>query len=346
MSALREAFRHQARACAELGSPFMARLMDLAAERLAPGRPVADRVLGWQGDVSPGGQSVPLRLAGALHAMKRAGNPALSAVYPPAEVPDDALWAAVESAFVANAPALLHWLDSPPQTNEVRRGAALIPALHMLGARFGLPIGLSELGCSAGLNLRADRFRLEAVGVGFGDPDAPVRLRPDWRGPVPAQVAPEIASRDGVDLNPLDPDRDAERLFAYLWPDQPERLALTAAAIATARAHPARVDRGDAAGWLEAALAEPRPGVLHLVFHTVAWQYFPPATQARAAAALARAGARASEATPLARFAMEADGGRGAAVSLQVWPGGATIGLGRADFHGRWIEWSTPCLAP
>jgi hypothetical protein len=38
---------------------------------------------------------------------------------------------------------------------------------------------------------------------------------------------------------------------------------------------------------------------------------------------------------------MEADGDmRSAAVSLTLWPGGESAALGRADFHGRWAEWS------
>ena len=77
-------------------------------------------------------------------------------------------------------------------------------------------------------------------------------------------------------------------------------------------------------------------GALHLVFHTVAWQYFPPATQTRALAAMANAGRQA----PVARLSMEADGtSPGAALTLTLWPGNDTIPLGRADFHGRWVDW-------
>ena len=87
----------------------------------------------------------------------------------------------------------------------------------------------------------------------------------------------------------------------------------------------------------------PHPGALHLVCHTVAWQYFPPAVQARCASALARAGAAASAAAPLAHFGMEADGAApGAALRLTLWPGGETLDLGRADFHGRWVDWRAP----
>ena len=55
-------------------------------------------------------------------------------------------------------------LDQPPQTNEVGRAAALIGGLLILTHRFALPIRLFEIGCSAGLNLRADYFRFRYPG--------------------------------------------------------------------------------------------------------------------------------------------------------------------------------------
>jgi hypothetical protein len=301
---------------------------------------VAERVLDWPGEVSPSGDSVPLRLAGALHGLVRDGtDPGLAAVYPPAEASDAALWAAVEAAFTAHEARLLGWLDSPPQTNEVRRGAALLAAAAWIAGRFPLPFELSELGASAGLNLSFDRFLLTIGDVRLGAEGSAVRLAPEWRGSVPAAQSIRVEARAGVDLNPLDP-RDAAdrlRLLAYLWPDQPERLRLTEAAIALAGPRP---DAGDAADWLEARLAAPRPGRVHMVYHTVAWQYFPAATQARCRAALAAAGARATEAAPVAHVGMEADAVPGsAALTATLWPGGVTHALARVDFHGRWIEW-------
>jgi hypothetical protein len=341
MSDIRDAFRTQARACAGLGSPFMGRLMALCADRLAPGTAVAEQVLGWPGEVGPSGDSVPLRLAGALHGLVRDGTDAgLAAVYPPTEVPDATLWAAVEAAFAEHEARLLGWLDSPPQTNEVRRSAALLAAAAWIGARFPLPFDLSELGASAGLNLSFDRFALSVGDAVVGAEGSPVRLSPEWRGPVPAARPLRVEARAGVDLNPLDPrdPGDRLRLLAYLWPDQPERLRLTEAAIALAGPRP---DAGDAADWLEARLSVPRPGRVHMVYHTIAWQYFPPATQARCRAALAAAGAQATEAAPLAHVGMEADAvaGRGAALTVTLWPGGERRELARVDFHGRWIEW-------
>jgi hypothetical protein len=103
------------------------------------------------------------------------------------------------------------------------------------------------------------------------------------------------------------------------------------------------VDRADAGDWLTTRLAPRHEGALHLVFHTVAWQYFPPETRSRALAALDRAGAAATATAPLARLGMEADGNApGAALTLTLWPGPTVIPLGRADFHGRWVQWTAP----
>lgn len=334
------ALAEQAGNNAALGSPFTARILRLLARNLRPGTPLSDRMFAWPGDIGPHGASLPLRLLGGLHALVLSHMaPKLAAVYPPNPAPDDAvLWAALRAALTDHATFLDKWIDHAPQTNEVRRGAVLIAAGHMLAARHPLPLVLSELGASGGLNLMWDRFALSAGGHDFGPADASLRLAPDWRGPCPAPVPISIAKRRGTDLNPLDPSDpdDALRLLAYVWADQPERLARTRAAIALAQA---RVDRADAADWLEARLANPQPGALHLVWHTIAWQYFPRDTQARCNAALQQAGAEATPEAPLAHLSMEADGGHGAALRLQSWPGGQRENLARVDFHGRWVEW-------
>jgi hypothetical protein len=337
VTAVRQAFRHQAKACAALGSPLMNRLMAGLADRLEPSNPVAERVLNWHGDPSSKADSVPLRLAGGLHAMILTGqDPALAAAYAdPAVDPTTAALAAI-----ARHPGfLLDWLTSPPQTNEVRRSAVLIAAAHWLTARFSLPLVLSELGASAGLNLLWDHFALAVQGQTYGPVDPALTLSPDWTGPLPPVARPTILDRHGVDLNPLDPVSDRLRLLAYLWADQADRIARTRRALDLATQLRPQVDRADAADWLERRLASPTKGALHLIFHTVAWQYFPPATQSRALSAMEAAGRH----TPLARLSMETDGqSPGAALTLTLWPGGKTIPLGRADFHGRWVDWTAP----
>ncbi len=330
------AFAFQSEACASLGSPFMGQLMVLFATRKWPDCRVTQRVFDWPGDLGPRAQSVPLRLAGALHALHLQGHPTLAPVYPPQDVHDDDLWDAVCAVLQTDADAIDAWIDSAPQTNEVRRAATLIAVGHMLAERFDLPIRTSELGASGGLNLHWDAYAMRSGDATRGASTPALTLTPDWTGPLPGMGRPIVMERGGVDLNPLDPAQDALRLQAYLWPDQPERLALTRAAIA---ATGTRVDKGDAIDWLAPRLPHQK-GRLHLIYSTIAWQYFPQEKQDLGAALIAKAGATAGEDAPLAWFGMENDGGaRGAALTLRLWPGDLTLDLGRADFHGRWIDW-------
>jgi hypothetical protein len=173
----------------------------------------------------------------------------------------------------------LEALERAPQTNEIRRSAILLPALWWVLAQTGdRPIALSELGASAGLNLMLDRFAIETPDGRAGPDGSPVRLRPEWRAPPPPARALRVVDRAGVDRHPIDAGdpADALRLMSYLWPDQPDRMAMTRGAIGMG---PARPDEGDAAPWLKARLTS-RPGdCLHVVYTTVAWQYFPKETQ-------------------------------------------------------------------
>jgi hypothetical protein len=317
----------------------MGRLMRLCATQPWPDGAVADRIHGWTGDPGPSGQSVPLRLAGALHALHLQGNATLAQVYPPQKSDDATLWAAVTDVMVSQQAAILRWLDSAPQTNEVRRAAVLIALGHWLADRCGLPLRCSELGASAGLNLHWDAYALGINDQIFG-PDTPaLTLTPDWSGPLPPSARPYIAARAGVDLNPLNPANadDAVRLQAYLWPDQPERLALSRTAMTVATTP---ITKGDAIDWLAGQLAH-RTGQLHLIYTTIAWQYFPAAARQAGAALIAAAGQTARDSGPLAWFGMEPDGeGPGAALTLRFWPGDLTFAMGRADFHGRWVNWT------
>jgi hypothetical protein len=342
MSALAGAFRSQASHCLALGSPFMARLFRMLAVEWPSGTKLDEKCKAFKGDIGPLGASLPLRIAGGLHALRLQNRAGLAEIYPPHDPSDAAFRAGILNALQTEDAFLTKWIDSPPQTNELRRSAILIPGVHLLRARFDLPFVLSELGASAGLNLLWDRFALQTSDWRLGPEDAIVTLTPDWTGPEPLQIAPTITERRGVDLRPQDPSKpdDLLRLTAYLWPDQPDRLANTRAA---ASADPAPVDAGDAIDWLAARLDTAPEGHLHLVQNTIAWQYFPKEAQAKGRALFAAAGAKASKTRPLAWLQLEADndpGGQGgAAITLQIWPSGEIIPLGRADFHGRWVKW-------
>ncbi|WP_288927887.1 DUF2332 family protein [uncultured Maritimibacter sp.] len=341
---LATAFREQAKSNEALGSPFSARVLRLVADRIAPGSPVTDRMLAFEGDIGPSGQSVPLRLLGGLHALVLAGeDPDLAACYPPNPATDDAtLGAALDAALATRTDTLLTYLALPPQTNEVRRSAVMIAAGHWLADRYGLPFVLTELGASAGLNLMWDRYALDLPCGYRGPADPAVTLSPDWTGPCPPEAKIEVTDRRGIDVAPLDVHDPADelRLLSYLWADQPERIERTRAAIAV---YDAQVDQSDAMSFLPIRVAIRRPGHIHLVFHTIAWQYFPPATKAACEIAFEAAGKAATLDAPIARLSMEADGqGPGAAMTLTTWPGGEVHNLGRVDFHGRWVDWRAP----
>lgn len=338
---LRQAFLVQAQACDDLGSPFMGGLMRGMVEIFPADTVLARRFAGWQGDLGPSGASLPLRLAGGLHHLVLTGQDTdLAVCYPPKA-------AAVDLPVVARAlqehdAFLTDWVSHAPQTNEVGRSAVVLAGAAAV-ARWGrLPLVVSELGASAGLNLNFHRYRFESDGFSIGAADASLVLRPALQGAVrPARGPVQVQQARGVDLNPLSPAADGLRLLSYVWPDQADRLARMRAALVIAAAHPPVVDRGDAADWLEARLTVPYPSQCHLVYHTIAFQYFPAATQARIERAMVAAGTAATAEAPLAWLAMEADEVKGSAgITLRLWPGDRRVRLGRAGFHGQWIGWA------
>jgi len=345
VTAWRDAFAMQAKACRALGSPLTARICEQLAPILEAGDDaLARRVRTWPGDPSYRADSVPLRLCGALHALVLNGDdPKLAQAY--AEANDAVLHRSISQAIQDNQSRILEWIEHAPQTNEVARAAVLIAAGRFLAGLLGrCRLDLLELGASAGLNLNFPRYSLVANTEHdppfLGERQPEVWLSPEWRGTIPAHALLATGAARGVDLNPLDPARDGLRLLSYIWPDQRARLERMQAALALAERYPPRVDRGDAADWLPARLAESCPHG-RLVYHTVAAQYFPAATRGRIEAALQDAGAKASPERPLAHLSMEADGGEGAALALRLWAGGGMRrwSLGRADFHARWIDW-------
>ncbi|WP_374634759.1 DUF2332 domain-containing protein [Paracoccus sp. (in: a-proteobacteria)] len=345
MTSWQDAFAMQTLACRELGSGLTARVCEALTRFVAADQgPVGRRVKGWPGDPAPGADSVPLRLCGALHGLVLSEQaPALAQAYNMGGGMH--LDQEIRNAIQGHENYILEWFEFSPQTNEVGRSGPLIAAAWFLAAQTpGIAYDALELGASAGLNLNFpyysladnDRFQPPLADEGVSD----VRLAPRWQGQPPAPQPLTIAGARGIDLNPLDPSRDGFRLMAYVWADQRDRLGRLRAALAIAGGYPPAVDQGDAADWLETQLAQ-TPDHGRLVYHTVAAQYFPAETRERIERALLEAGQNASPEQPLAHFSMEGDGGDGAALKLRLWTGGAARewALGRADFHGRWIDW-------
>ena len=84
------------------------------------------------------------------------------------------------------------------QTNEVGRAAALAPGFLTVAVETGLPLRMLEVGTSAALNLRWDRFRYDDGDTAWGDAESPVRLGAVWtRHGAPLEPARRAPERDG-----------------------------------------------------------------------------------------------------------------------------------------------------
>ncbi len=336
-----EHFEAQAKACDAMGSPFTASVCRAAVRVLDDATATGRRIRAWSGD--PRADALALRLCGALHALVLTGeDAALAALYPPNDsgVIDDVL----AEAIVRHDAVLARWLDSPPQTNETARSAALLPGFLTIARETGLPLALAEIGSSAGLNLFFDRFRYSYGDAAWGDASYPAVLAPQLRGALPDLTGSiVITRRNGNDIAPLDihDANDRLRLRAYLWPDQPERMARLDAALEVARSGDFSITKMDAADFVRSALATRHPGECLVLFHSVVWQYLPETTRAAITQAMEAAGEAATLESPLAWLRLEGLGGSDpfATLQLTLWPSGTTRMLAKADFHARWIDW-------
>lgn len=338
-----DAFERQISYCQGHGSPFTAGLLRGALGALQRGEPVMQPMAAWPGD--PVADALPLRLAGALHALVLGGRAsALARHYPGGDGKggDMALWQAAAAALQEHPGQLSDYLASPPQTNEVGRSCVLFGGFMMIAARTGLPLRLLELGASAGLNLNWDRYRYRLGALSWGDPGSPLMLAPRWHGASPPVADVRVASRRGCDLAPVDVAVDAQRvrLRSYVWADQRARMERLDAALAVARRHRPHVERAGADAWLERQLAQSARGVATVVCHSIFWSYLPAAAKARIAAAIARAAQVADAAAPLAWLRFEFDDpSQLPGLRLSLWPGPVEWHLADAQAHGQEVFW-------
>jgi hypothetical protein len=343
-----QGFRWQATWCGKLGSPLYCDLLTHAAGDIERGGPVWDvlddprsEAPGRDGAL-PGAQA--LRLMGAAHRLVLAGRaPELARFYPSVGgVAGDGVREAFGAVLEHRRADVIELIGHPVQTNEPGRSAALLGGFLEIARRTGLPLRTLEVGASAGLNLRWDRYFYSAGPYStWGDPDSAVRFPDAFADkPPPLHVSAEVVERRGCDTDPLDPASPDDRLtlLSYVWPDQEHRFGSLRAALELAPATPAPIDRAPAVQWLEEVLAEPRPGVATVVFHSVVLPYLGEEGVADLKRGIEEAGARATDSAPLAWLSMEA-GEEQADVRLTTWPGADSRVLARTSFHGPPVKW-------
>ncbi len=341
----RKSFAIQADYCAAMDAPITARICTALGQGISRSSETGRRVLDWPGE--PVADALVLRLVGGLHALHRRGVIELRRIFTGEETDIGRMATALDAVLCAYDLPLMPWLYGPPQTNEAARSNGLMTGLLHLAQRYGPRFELLEIGSSAGLNLMLGRYRFDLGGVAVGPAESPLLLPPEWRGSPPPAVPVAIVSARGVDIAPLDltDDRDADRLQAYVWVDAVARQARLDTAIAMLRAAPVRLERGDAADWLEARLAEPQPaGVTRVLMHSVVWQYLRPEAQQRIAGLMEAAGAAATIERPLGWVMMEPNRDLAAQeVRVRGWPGEVPMELvARSHAHGAWVEGLAP----
>jgi len=140
------------------------------------------------------------------------------------------------------------------QTNEVRRCTLLLPAIMLAIKKAGdAPLALVGLGASAGLILLFDKYGYDyGNGLRCGDLNSSLQLSCTLRGfllpPIPT-VMPKIASRIGIDLNPLDVRNQDDYLwlFAQIWPEHSfkSRAQNMRVAVELVRESPPKMITGD-----------------------------------------------------------------------------------------------------
>ena len=181
-----------------------------------------------------------------------------------------------------------------------------------------------------------------------------MQLTTERRGAAPLPELPAeipVASRIGVDLNPIDPaDGDAVRwLRALIWPEHVERHARLLAALEIARAAPPPLEQGDAVDRVPAHVAAAPPDAAPVVFATHALYQIPRERRRALRSALAAESARAGRRIDL--LVLEGTGPDHSELTLVTWRPSAGAGseaerevrvLARANPHGRWLEWLAP----
>ena len=320
-------------------------MLALMQQDTATGR----RIAAWPG--APVEDAMPLRLAAGYHYLHLTRADArLEPIYA-GMVTDQAEVDAIVLAVTSDHDAwLLPWLDGPPQTNEAGRSASIMAALAWLSSRVDhgcetyARFEMNELGASAGCNTMIDRYAYDLAGVRLGPANSPVLIRPEWRGPPPLATPVEIVAISGCDQAPIDltDPEQALRLKSYVWPDNQYRLERLDRIIALAGQKPPVLTRADAADWVERRLGEPQAdGVTRVFYHSIVWQYIPPANRARIEAAMAAAGNEATPERPLAWVMLETNRQTFRhELRVKYWPGPDdwTL-LGQAHAHGAWVSW-------
>lgn len=319
--------RFATEAAADLGSPLWERVALLAA-----GEP---RLLDMANEARPGVQQ-PNMLLAAFHYLL------LDSPIPPRELIATMSDSAIVSFLLGHESEVRALVrERLVQTNEVRRCALFLPAFVTVAREVQRPLALVEVGSSAGLLLNFDRYRyVYEPGGEVGVTDG-LTLTCEVRGEVMPPLETSvltIASRVGIDLNPIrvDSEADVKWLRALIWPEHEERQERLTAALAVAAEQRPDVRRGDAFDLLPELVAAIPGNVTPVVFHCMTLAHMaPPQRKAFATMTSEMAATREGD---LSWIAIEGD-----SVFLTTFGSDgspSTTALAKMNPHGAWLAWT------
>ena len=240
---------------------------------------------------------------------------------------------------LSNADRLIPLLETRiTQTNEVGRCSFLLPSFIFVYRLAGVrPLALIDVGCSAGLHLRWDRYHYDYGVAQAGVSHALVRITCELRGMVMPPLAPqwpECSFRLGIDLNPVDlADPIARRWFdALIWPEHTGRRRLAAAAVDELLREPPVIVKGDAVDVLDVQLEQVPLDATLIVYNVAALYQCGPDTEAAIAKILTASSSR----RPIHWLHCENEEVRLRAIDRGRM---TQTKLANMDGHGRWLEW-------
>ncbi|WP_435358099.1 DUF2332 domain-containing protein [Haloarchaeobius sp. DFWS5] len=342
-------FRDFARWCDDT-SPLYASLSHSIA--------AADDVLSVAAAV-PDDQPGPNNLFAAVHALVLRGTDHELRAFYPSVVGPEATTDPTESDpfpafhdFVLTNEAAVRDLVATrrTQTNAVGRCSVLYPAFAHVAAAVDGPLALVDVGASAGLNLSFDRYRYEyeladgeALTVGIDD--SPVTIPGEVRvgdPPLPADP-PTVASRAGIDVNPLDvtDDADVNWLRALVWPEHTDRHEQLRDAVALAREDPPRIVEGNALDLLPTVVREIPAEYAVCIYDTQVLYQLTDAERERYRGVLSGIASSRDLHWVSGHQSVDVDGApaielRHAEVGTE---GSDPTVIARYESHGRWLHW-------
>jgi hypothetical protein len=235
------------------------------------------------------GQHPTFLFFGAVHALLLGGaQHELARFYPSvvgaqqAQAPSARAGAALLSFAARHEAELARLIETRlVQTNSVKRSTALRLGLALIARELGgAPVHLVEVGASAGIHLRFDRYGYRLADRWFGVRDSPVQISTLWRGAAPVpdlDDLPRFAGATGVDLHPIDATdaREREWLEALVFPENGHQAALLRRALRVVAEDPPVIHAGDAIDVCPALARTLPPGEPRVVFHSATRMHVP-----------------------------------------------------------------------